>query len=189
LDDHEIDLIAQHGAIVVHCPVSNMYLASGVARVPEMLSKGIIVALGSDGPGSNNSQDMLEVLKVTALLHKVNSLDANILLPEDVLWMACRGGAAAFGLPDKIGSLQAGKKADVVLVDLDTPMAAPVHRIPSALVYNAGVRDVHTVIVDGRILMQDKEILFLDEKALLREARQSCDRLFKRAGIIVEQAG
>ena len=188
LDDHEIELIAQHGAIVVHCPVSNMYLASGVARVPEMLEKGITVALGSDGPGSNNSQDMLEVLKVTALLHKVNTLDATILLPEDVLWMACRGGAAAFGLPEKIGSLEVGKKADVVIVDLDTPMAVPVHRIPSALVYNASVRDVDTVIVDGRILMKDKEIEFLDEKALLREARQSCANLFKRAGIVVEQA-
>ncbi len=185
LDDHEIDLIAQYGAIVVHCPVSNMYLASGVARVPEMLNKGITVALGSDGPGSNNSQNMLELLKITALLHKVNTLDATILLPEDVLWMACRGGATAFGLPEKIGSLEVGKKADVVIVDLDTPMAAPVHRVPSALVYNAGARDVDTVIVDGRILMKNKEITFLDEKKLLNQARQSCANLFKRAGIVV----
>jgi 5-methylthioadenosine/S-adenosylhomocysteine deaminase len=185
LDDHEIDLIAQHGAIVVHCPVSNMYLASGVARIPEMLNKGITVALGSDGPGSNNSQDMLELLKITALLHKVNTLDATILLPEDVLWMACRGGATAFGLPEKIGSLEVGKKADVVIVDLDTPMAAPVHRVPSALVYNAGARDVDTVIVDGRTLMKNKEITFLDEKKLLSQARQSCANLFKRAGIVV----
>ena len=186
LDDNEIDLIAQYGAIVVHCPVSNMYLASGVARIPEMLKKGITVALGSDGPGSNNSQDMLELLKVTALLHKVNTLDATILLPEDVLWMACRGGATAFGLPEKIGSLEVGKKADVVIVDLDTPMAVPVHRVPSALVYNAGARDVDTVIVDGRILMKNKEIMFLDEKTLLSEARKSCANLFNRAGIVVD---
>jgi 5-methylthioadenosine/S-adenosylhomocysteine deaminase len=186
LDDNEIDLIAQHNAIVVHCPVSNMYLASGVARVPEMLEKGITIALGSDGPGSNNSQDMLEVLKVTALLHKVNTLDATVLLPEDVLWMACRGGAAAFGMPEQIGSLEVGKKADVVLVDLDTPMAMPVHRIPSALVYNASTRDVDTVIVDGKILMQNKRILFLDEKALLARARQTCANLFKRAGVLEE---
>ncbi len=186
LDDNELDLIAKHKAIVVHCPVSNMYLASGVARVPEMLARGITVALGSDGPGSNNSQDMMEVLKTTALLHKVNTLNAMVLLPEDLLQMACRGGATAFGMPKEIGSLEVGKKADVVLVDLDTPLAMPVHRVPSALVYNAGVRDVDTVIVDGRLLMQNKEILFLDEKALLARARQTCANLFERAGVVVE---
>ncbi len=186
LDDDELDLIAKHRAIVVHCPVSNMYLASGVARVPEMRQRGITVALGTDGPGSNNSQDMMELLKTTALLHKVHTLNATVLLPEDVLWMACRGGAAAFGQPEHIGSLEPGKKADVVLVDLDTPLAMPVHRIPSALVYNASVRDVDTVIVDGRVLMQNKEILFLDEKALLARARQTCANLFERVGAMVE---
>jgi len=186
LDDNEIELVAKHNAIVVHCPVSNMYLASGVARVPEMLERGITVALGSDGPGSNNSQDMLEVLKTTALLHKVNTLNATVLLPEDVLQMACRGGAVAFGLPEQIGSLEVGKKADVVLVDLDTSMIMPVHRVPSALVYNASSRDVDTVIVDGRILMRDKEIAFLDEKALLVRARQACANLFERAGVVTE---
>ena len=186
LDDNEIELVAKHNAIVVHCPVSNMYLASGVARVPEMLERGITVALGSDGPGSNNSQDMLEVLKTTALLHKVNTLNATVLLPEDVLQMACRGGAVAFGLPEQIGSLEVGKKADVVLVDLDTSMIMPVHRVPSALVYNASSRDVDTVIVDGRILMRDKEVAFLDEKALLVRARQACANLFERAGVVTE---
>ncbi|MCA9931911.1 MAG: amidohydrolase, partial [Anaerolineales bacterium] len=187
LDDDELDLIAKHKAIVVHCPVSNMYLASGVARVPEMRQRGITVALGTDGPGSNNSQDMMELLKTTALLHKVHSLDATVLLPEDVLWMACRGGAAAFGMPQAIGSLEPGKKADVVLVDLDTPMAMPVHRVPSALVYNASTRDVDTMIVDGRVLMQNKQILFLDEKAFLARARQTCANLFERAGVMVER--
>jgi 5-methylthioadenosine/S-adenosylhomocysteine deaminase len=186
LDENEIDLIAKHNAVVVHCPVSNMYLASGVAPVPEMLKRGITVALGSDGPGSNNSQDMLELLKTTALLHKVNSLNATILLPEDVLQMACRGGSIAFGMPDQIGSLEVGKKADVILVDLDTPLAMPVHRVPSALVYNATARDMDTMIVDGRILMQNKEIQFLDEKALLARARQTCANLFERAGVLVE---
>ncbi len=189
LDDNEIDLIAQHKAVVVHCPISNMYLASGVAPVPEMLKRGITVALGTDGPGSNNSQDMMELLKTTALLHKVNTLDATVLLPEDVLWMACRSGAVAFGMPEQIGSLEVGKKADVTLVDLDTPLAMPVHRVPSALVYNATVRDVDTVIVNGRLLMQNKEILFLDEKALLAQARQTCANLFERAGVVVENPG
>ena len=186
LEDNEIDLIAEHDAIVVHCPVSNMYLASGVARIPEMLERGITVALASDGPGSNNNQDMMELLKTTALLHKVDTLNATVLLPEDVLQMACRGGARAFGMPDQIGSLEVGKKADVILIDMDTPMAMPVHRVPSALVYNLSNRDVDTVIVDGKILMQDKEILFLDEKALLAKARKTCATLFERAGVVVE---
>ncbi len=185
LSDHEIDLIAQSGAVVVHCPVSNMYLASGVARVPEMRARGITIALASDGPGSNNSQDMLETLKTTALLHKVSTLNAQILLPEDVLWMACRGGAVAFGQPHLIGSLEVGKKADVVLIDLDTPLAMPVHRLPSALVYNACARDTDTVIVDGRVLVRHKQITILDEKALLARARRACQNLFERAGVRV----
>jgi len=183
LNDNELDLIADRGAVVVHCPVANMYLASGVARVPEMLQKGIPVALGTDGPGSNNSQDMMELLKTTALLHKVNSLDAMVMLPEDVLRMVCRGGAKAFGLPQEIGSLEVGKKADVVLVDLNTPFAMPVHRVSSALVYNLNAREVDTTIVNGEILMRHKEILFVDEESLLREARQTCAELFKRAGV------
>ncbi len=185
LSDHEIDLIARHHAVVVHCPVSNMYLASGVARVPEMRQQGITIALGSDGPGSNNCQDMLELLKTTALLHKVTTLNAMVLLPEDVLWMACRGGAEAFGQPDLVGSLEVGKKADIVLIDMDTPLAMPVHRVPSAIVYNCSARDVDTVLVDGRMLMRHKEILFLDEKALLAKARSVCSSLFQRAGVVI----
>ena len=119
-----------------------------------MHRRGIPVALATDGPGSNNNQDMLEVLKATCLLHKVSTLDAMILLPEDALWMACRGGAQAFGQPDLIGSLEPGKKADVVLVDLNTPLAMPVHKPVSALVYNLAARDVDTVIVDGKVLMR-----------------------------------
>lgn len=186
VEDNEIDLIAQSGAVVVHCPVSNMYLASGVAPIPAMRTQDIPVALATDGPGSNNNQDMLEVLKTTALLHKVANLDAMALLPEDVLWMACRGGAAAFGQPTLIGSLEVGKKADIVVVDLNTVRAMPVHRATSALVYNASGGDVDTVIVDGRILMRDKRILCIDEAALLAQARAACTRLFKRAGMVVD---
>lgn len=186
LDDHELDLIAQHGAVVVHCPVSNMYLASGVARLPDMRRRGIPIALATDGPGSNNNQNMLETLKTTVLLQKVTTLNAMVLLPEDVLWMACRGGAVAFGLPELIGSLEVGKKADVVLIDLNTPLAMPVHRVPSALVYNMSPRDVDTVIIDGRIVMQDRRLLHIDEEALLCEARRACQNLFKRAGVVVD---
>ncbi len=183
LSDREIDLVAERGAKIVHCPVSNMYLASGVARVPEMLARGITVALATDGPGSNNNQDMIETLKTTALLHKVTTLDAMVLQPEDVIWMACREGAETFGQPDQIGSLEVGKKADVVLVDLNTPFAAPVHRVPSALVYNVHGNDVDTVIIDGRVVMRDKEVMVLDEGALLEECRQAASSLMARANV------
>jgi 5-methylthioadenosine/S-adenosylhomocysteine deaminase len=183
LDDHELDLVADHAAVVVHCPVSNMYLASGAARIRDMLKRGIHVALASDGPGSNNSQDMMEVLKTTALLAKVSTMDPMAVFPEDVLRMACRGGALAFGQPGSIGSLEIGKKADIVLVDLDTPFAMPVHNAVSALVYNLNSGAVDTVLVDGRILMQGKQVVVLDEKAVLKEARSACEKLFNRAGV------
>jgi 5-methylthioadenosine/S-adenosylhomocysteine deaminase len=145
----------------------------------------VTVALATDGPGSNNSQDNMESLKFTACLQKVGTLDAMSLLPEDVLDMATRGGARAMGQEQEIGSLEVGKKADIVLVDLDAPHIMPVHRVPSALVYNANGSDVDTVIVDGKVLMQGKELLFVDEKALLAECRQANRRLFERAGIKV----
>lgn len=181
LSEQEIDLIARKKAIVVHCPVSNMYLASGIAPIVKLKQKGVTIALASDGPGSNNSQNMLETLKVTACLQKVGNLDAMALYPEDVLVMACRGGAATFGQPDLIGSLEIGKKADIVLVDLDSPFSMPVHKIPSTLVYSTAAGQVDTVIIDGRLVMRDKKITIVDEKAVLARARAVCDKLFERA--------
>ncbi len=181
LSDREIDLIARRKAIVVHCPVSNMYLASGIAPITKLRQKGVTVALASDGAGSNNSQDMMETLKFTACLQKVGTLDAMALLPEDVLEMACRGGATTFGQPTLIGSLEVGKKADVVVVDLDSPFMMPVHKVPSALVYNARASQVDTVIIDGQIVMRNKQITVVDEKAVLARARTVSDKLFERA--------
>jgi 5-methylthioadenosine/S-adenosylhomocysteine deaminase len=185
LSESEIDLVAQRDAIIVHCPVSNMYLASGIAPIAELRRRGVAVALATDGPGSNNSQDNMEVLKFAACLQKVGTLDAMSLLPEDVLQMATRGGACAMGQEPEIGSLEVGKKADITLVDLDAPHIMPVHRTPSALVYNANGSDVDTVIVDGRVLMQDKRVLFLDEEELLAECRAANHSLFERAGVQV----
>ena len=184
LTDNDIDLIARRGAKVVHCPVSNMYLADGVAPIPKLRTADITIALATDGPGSNNNQDMMEVLKTTALLQKVSTLDAMVLQPEDIMWMACRGGAIVFGQPQSIGSLEAGKKADVVLVDLDTPFAVPVYRVPSALVYNLNGGHVNTVIIDGKTIMKDRVITVIDEPALLQECRQAGHALMKRSGIL-----
>jgi 5-methylthioadenosine/S-adenosylhomocysteine deaminase len=183
LSDDEIALVAQRGALVVHCPTSNMYLASGIAPIAKLRQAGVPVALATDGPGSNNSQDMLETFKFAACLQKVGTLDAMALLPEDVLWMATMGGAQAMGLEAEIGSLEVGKKADIVLVDLDSPRMMPVHRVASALVYIANGGDVDTVLVDGRVLMHHKRLLCVDEPALLAKCRAANQRLFERSGV------
>lgn len=185
LADNELELVRESGACVVHCPVSNMYLASGAARIPEMKRMGIHVALASDGPGSNNNQDMMEVLKTTALLAKLSTLDAMALMPDDVIRFATMGGAHAMGIPAEIGSLEVGKKADIILIDLDSPFAMPVHRANSAIVYNLGSAAVDTVMVDGEILLEEKEFTKIDEKKLLADARQSCGKLFGRAGVVL----
>ncbi|MFV1990775.1 MAG: amidohydrolase family protein [Acidimicrobiales bacterium] len=183
LSDHELDLISRHDAVVVHCPVSNMYLASGVARILDMRERGIRVALASDGPGSNNRQDMFEVLKATVLLQKIHNLDAVALQPEDVLEMATRGGSHAFGKPNDIGALTPGRKADLVVVNLKTVFSSPVHRAPSSLVFCASPADLTHVIVDGRLLIDEGALTMLDEDALLEEARNAARKLFLRADI------
>lgn len=183
LDDGELDLIAEAGASVVSCPVSNMYLASGVPRILDMRARGINIALASDGPGSNNRQDMFEVLKSTVLLQKVHHLDAMALQPEDSLEMACRGGATTFGTGDHTGVLAVGRKADVVMVDLRSIFIAPVHRVPSALVFNASPADVSDVWVDGRRCVAGGRSTIVDENELLDEATEAAARIFAKAGV------
>jgi len=183
LDDRELDLVAQRDAVVVSCPVSNMYLASGVPRIPDMLERGIRVGLGSDGSGSNNRQDLFEVLKATVLLQKVDRLDAMALQPEQALTMACRGGAAAAGLSAETGCIEAGRKADLVMVDLRSVFVAPVHRVASALVFCASPGQVSHVLVDGRVLIDDGRVVGVDEAAVVDAAQAAAAELFRRAGI------
>lgn len=183
LTDSELDTIAARGSVVVHCPVSNMYLASGVPRILDMKERGIPIALASDGPGSNNRQDLFEVLKDTVLLQKIHHLDAMALQPEDAIRMACNGGAAAFGLPDEIGVITEGHKADLVVVDLGSVFTAPVHRVASALVFCATPADVTHVIVDGRILIDNRHLTMVDENELMTRAIASAATVFAKAGI------
>ncbi|MFD0692587.1 amidohydrolase family protein [Paenibacillus sp. GCM10027628] len=177
LDDGELELIRDKKASVIHCPVSNMYLASGVARVPEMLRMGINVALGTDGPGSNNCQDNLEVLKFTACLHKVNELDATLLPPMDILRMATVNGAKAVGRSADLGSLEPGKNADLVTVDMQKAHISPVHRATSALVYNANGNDVDLVIVNGQVVVEGGKSTWIDEQEVIQRAQQRVDAL------------
>jgi 5-methylthioadenosine/S-adenosylhomocysteine deaminase len=179
LNPIEAEIVKKRGSMVVHCPVANMYLASGVAPVPAYRKAGIPVALATDGPGSNNAQDMLSILKYTALLHKVNTLNAQILYPEDVLQMATLGGAKAMGM-NNIGILQEGMKADIILVDWQKPHIAPVHKPVSAIVYNANGNDVDTVIVDGKVVVRNKRSTLIDEIALIEECQERVEFLKKK---------
>lgn len=182
VSEAEIDLIAASGSTVVHCPTSNMYLASGIAPIPAMLQRGIPVALGTDGSASHNSQDLLETMKTAVLLAKVGSGDPTALVPSDILHMVTTAGARIMNRSDS-GALIPGQKADITLVDLNKPHIMPVHRPDSAVVYNCNGPDVHTVIVDGRVLLDAGRVTRLDEEALLAECSEAARSLMQRAGV------
>jgi 5-methylthioadenosine/S-adenosylhomocysteine deaminase len=147
-----------------------------------MLDCGVTVALGTDGPASHNSQDLLETLKVAALLAKLSTGDAQALGPLEALDMVTTAGARFLGRDD-LGRIVPGAKADLTLVNLNTARSMPVHYPESAIVYNASGADTHTVIVDGQILLDAGWVTMLDEAALLEECRAAAKRLLKRAGV------
>lgn len=182
IDDNELEYIARSGSLVVHCPISNMYLASGIAPVRKMLDRQIMVTLGTDGSASNNSQDMLATIRIAALLARVGTGSAAALMPKDVLRMATVSGAHLFGRHD-LGYLAVGNKADIIIVDLNTTHSTPVYSLTSALVHTASGSDVHTVIVDGRVLLDAGRVTMVDEITLLTECREAASRLLERVGI------
>lgn len=186
VDEGEIALITDRGATVVHCPTSNMYLASGIAPVPQMLAQEIAVALGTDGSASHNSQDILETVKTAALLARVGSGRATALTPLEALRMVTTSGARFLGRQD-LGQIAAGFAADLTLVNLNTLRSAPVHSPASALVFNASGADVDTVIVNGRVLLDEGRLTMLDEGELLEQCREAAARLLSRAGVQSER--
>jgi 5-methylthioadenosine/S-adenosylhomocysteine deaminase len=180
LNADEIKTFAQRGTGVAHCPESNMMLASGVAPVVDMRRGGMNVGLGTDGPaGSNNNLDMVEEMASAARLQKVSKADPKALTARDVLEMATIGGARVLGLDKKIGTLERGKRADVVVVDLQQAKVQPVYAVESAIVYAASGSSVVTTIVDGRVLMRDRKLLTVDEAAAMRKAKQYRDQVLK----------
>ncbi len=182
VDETELNRIAESGSLVVHCPVSNMYLASGVAPLRDMLDRSIPVALGTDGPASHNSQDLLETLKVAALLAKVSTGDPTALSTMEGLRMVAATGGRLFGRDD-LGRIAPDAKADITVVDLDNTRCMPVHHPGSALVYSAVGPDVRFVIVDGRVLLDEGQVTVLDEDALRAECRKAARHLLSRAGL------
>jgi 5-methylthioadenosine/S-adenosylhomocysteine deaminase len=183
LDDSEIRLMASKKAHHVHCPVSNMQIASGVAPIPKLLSAGVNVCLGSDGPASNNNQDMFGVMKAAALLQKVSTLDPKVISAYSVLEMATIGGARALAMEQEIGSIEVGKKADIVLVKRDSLTSAPSHRPTSTLVYSSLGSDVDKVFIGGHLLVDGGELMNADSELILERARAASEALFDRAKV------
>ncbi len=184
LSDRDIRMIKHYDMKVSHNTVSNMYLSSGVAPVPRMLESGITVGLGVDGAASNNSQDMIELMKCTALLHKAYTMDPTIITAEKVLEMATIDGARALGMDDEVGSLEVGKKADVVIFNPNlAAKSIPMHNPVSTLVYSSSEANVETVVIDGEVVLRDGKVLLIDEPKFLTEAQQIAEDLAERAGV------
>lgn len=166
----EIDAVAEHGVKVVHCPQSNLKLASGICPAAKLLESGVSVAIGTDGASSNNDLDMLAELQTASLLAKGASGDPSALPARDALRMATLGGAEALGLGDITGSIVAGKKADLIAIDLSEPATQPVYHPLSQIVYSAGRHQVSDVWVGGKRLLENRRLTTLDEEQIVRKA-------------------
>lgn len=185
LSDKDISMAKEYDLKVSHCVCSNQYLSSGVADVPKMLHNGITVSLGVDGAASNNSQDMIELMKFTALQHKVATCDPLAMTAEKVLEMATIDGAKALGLEDEIGSLEVGKKADLVIFDpLECLKAIPMHNPVSTLVYASSLKNIVAAMVDGKMVMEKGIITTVkDEKEIYRQVQKYAESLCERGHI------
>jgi 5-methylthioadenosine/S-adenosylhomocysteine deaminase len=183
MQPEDIEILARHDVKVSHNPVSNMYLGIGTAPIVEMRRAGLAVGLGTDGAGSNNSQDMLETLKCAGLIHKLAHGDPTAMRAADVLDMATLEGARAIGQGGRLGSLEPGKQADLFVLDPLTPKAAPVLDPVASLVYSCGEDSVHTVIVAGRVVLDEGVVVAVDERAVLQECQAAASRLAERCGL------
>lgn len=166
--DREIDLLAESGATVVHCPKSNLKLGSGIAPITRMVRRGVPVALAADGAASNDSLDLFEETRMAALLHKGAGEDPAAITGRQAFRMATEGGARAAGID--AGTIDPGKLADLAIIDLDAPHLLPVHDILNTLVYCARADDVECTIIDGQVVMRDRIVRTVDEEKVRREA-------------------
>ena len=180
--EHDIRILLHHGTKVAHNPCSNMYLASGCPPIPEMLTAGVTVGLASDGPASSNNHSLFQAMKFAALIQKGFRQDATIITAEKVLEMATIDGARAIGLEKEIGSIEAGKKADLVVLDYENAFMTPIHHPVSAIVYSALGNEVTTVMIDGRFVMRDGVVTGVNEAEVRRRAQTHADDLARRAG-------
>jgi cytosine/adenosine deaminase-related metal-dependent hydrolase len=184
LEPEDIGRIAQTGTRVAHCPASNLKVGNGFAPIPELLAAGVQVGLGTDGGMCNDTYDMLREMGLTALIHKGRARDPRALPAARVLAMATCEGAEVLGLADQIGSLEPGKRADVVAINMQDVGWRPVHDPFANLVYGSVTRNhVDTVVVDGQLLLRGGEPLHLDVQAILREAQSRSEAIIEVAGL------
>jgi len=179
----ELGLLKKLGVGIVHNPQSNMKLASGVAPVPEMLKENLPVGLGTDGAASNNDLNLWEEMDTAAKLHKLISNDPKVVSAQEAFEMATIRGARALHLEKEIGSLEKGKRADIVIVDLDDLNQTPFYNIYSDLVYATKASDVRTVVIEGRVVMRDRRLLTLNEETIKADARKYRERIIQSVGI------
>jgi len=184
LTDSEIEILRETGTHIAHCPVSNAKLGNGIARVMDFLEAGINVGLGTDDAPCNNNNDMFEVMKYASLFQKAVHTDASLLSSDTTLAMATRGGSRALGLDGAIGSLEKGKRADVILVNLQVPSLTPVFtganfNALAHMVFAAHGENVDTSIIDGRIVMRARELLTADEGQIIAEATEAATRVIR----------
>jgi 5-methylthioadenosine/S-adenosylhomocysteine deaminase len=184
VDEADRKLLAERGTGCVHNPSSNMMIASGVAPVPEERAAGVAVGLGTDGPaGSNNDLDLMEEIDLAAKLAKVSKMNPLALGAKDVVAMATIDGARALHLDKEIGSLEAGKKADLAFISLSEPNAVPMYDIYAQIAYSLKGSDVDTVVIGGRVVMRDRKLLTVDEPAVIEKAREYGNAVKKSLGM------
>ena len=183
LDDNDIRTLAASGTHVAHCPTSNAKLASGICRIPDMQKAGVNIGLGTDGAPCNNTCDLLQEMKLAGIIHKALSYDPTAVPAESVVEMATINGAKALGLEDRIGSLEVGKKADFVAIDARRIQLQPWFNPVSGVVYTATGRDVDVVVVDGKMLVRNGQLLTMDEGEIVEEAKKRSREVVERAGL------
>jgi len=182
VDDREQQILADHDVKVMHCPGSNLKLGSGIAPVPELKARGITVSLGADGAACNNRLDMFEEMRLAGVLQAMRR-EPGVLPARDIVWMATRAGARTLGLDAEIGSLEPGKRADLIVVDRDRPHLVPGPDPYSMLVYSARGSDVRVTVVDGELLVDDFAPVRVDPLEVAAQARAAAAELASRAGI------
>ena len=185
LNEEEMQEIKESGTKVVHCPSSNLKLASGIAKIPELMDMGIDVGIAADGAPCNDNLDIFMEMRLSSLIQKVR-LGATAMNCRKVLYLATMGGAKVMGKEKEIGSIEEGKKADIILLDLNKVHNAPLCHadVESTIVYSAKSEDVSTVIVDGKILMEDRKLITLDETEIMKNCESSMERLCKKVNIV-----
>lgn len=187
LDADDISVLEGTGTSVVHCPTGPAKMGSGVTPVADLLEAGVNVALGTDGGPANNGADMIRDLKWVAYLQKLAKGDPTVVTRENVLEMATIGGARAIGLDHLIGSLEVGKRADLIVVRTDGPHWTPILNYLSNLVYSSTGADVDTVVIDGQTIMEGRRMLLMDEEEVLMDARARVSSLLNRTGVEIPQ--